>query len=172
MADSFQTKIKEGSATRFGSGFGGHGLDRLEQVHNAELARQRRAYKTDDQAEEEDEDKAKTKEPEDIKVFAKGETIFTETFWSFTDPDQGLLAKWQRIREVREAVNKEIENLRSAGAVGSSLQANVALGVAAEDEALLRTLGDDLKFVLITSKAEVAGAPVLVLAEAVSGPEI
>ena len=89
------------------------------------------------------------------KVFNGGDTIFTETYWEFAAPDEALLAKWQRIREVREAVNKEIENLRSAGSVGSSLQANVALSVAAEDEALLRTLGEDLKFVLITSAAVV-----------------
>ncbi|HET9645054.1 MAG TPA: zinc finger domain-containing protein, partial [Burkholderiaceae bacterium] len=36
-----------------------------------------------------------------------------------------------------------------------SLQANVALTAAPEDEALLKALGDDLKFVLITSEATV-----------------
>ena len=43
--------------------------------------------------------------------------------------------------------------MRTAGAVGSSLQANVTVSANAEDRALLATLGDDLKFVLITSKA-------------------
>ncbi|MED5618707.1 isoleucine--tRNA ligase [Ideonella sp. BN130291] len=89
------------------------------------------------------------------KVFNGGETIFTETYWQFPAQDDALLAKWARIREVREVVNKEIETLRAAGSVGSSLQANVALSAAAEDEALLRALGEDLKFVLITSRAEV-----------------
>jgi isoleucyl-tRNA synthetase len=85
--------------------------------------------------------------------FGKGETIFAETYWRFPQTDPTLLPKWQRIREVREVVNKEIEKLREAGAVGSSLQANVALTAASEDEALLKALGDDLKFVLITSAA-------------------
>jgi isoleucyl-tRNA synthetase len=47
--------------------------------------------------------------------------------------------------------NKEIETLRAAGTVGSSLQTNLTLEVNAEDHALLRSLGADLKFVFITS---------------------
>jgi isoleucyl-tRNA synthetase len=92
------------------------------------------------------------------KVFAPqagSGTIFTETYWQFPPTDDALLGKWSRIREVREAVNKAIEDVRTTGAIGSSLQARVALSAAAEDEALLRALGDDLKFVLITSQAEV-----------------
>ncbi|OWQ88790.1 hypothetical protein CDN99_15020 [Roseateles aquatilis] len=41
---------------------------------------------------------------------------------------------------------------------GSSLQAEVTLGVNAQDLALLSSLGDDLKFVLITSAASVVAA--------------
>jgi isoleucyl-tRNA synthetase len=89
------------------------------------------------------------------KVFHGGSTIFTETYWTLPAPDAALLAKWERIRAVRDVVNKEIENVRSAGGVGSSLQANVALSVAAEDAAILRALGEDLKFVFITSQATV-----------------
>jgi isoleucyl-tRNA synthetase len=54
-----------------------------------------------------------------------GDSVFTQTYWKFEAPDSALLLKWQRIRELRDAVNKEIENLRTAGKVGSSLQANV-----------------------------------------------
>ncbi|HET9645009.1 MAG TPA: isoleucine--tRNA ligase, partial [Burkholderiaceae bacterium] len=57
------------------------------------------------------------------QAFGNGETIFAQTYWRFPQTDRMLLPKWQRIREVREAVNKEIEKLREAGAVGSSLQA-------------------------------------------------
>ena len=65
-----------------------------------------------------------------------------------------LLAKWTRIREVRDLVNKDIEVLRAAGQLGSSLQANISLTVGAQDHALLASLGDDLKFVFITSAIE------------------
>ena len=90
------------------------------------------------------------------KVFAPGKTssILAETYWTFDAPDAALLARWQRIREIRDTVNKEIETVRTAGLVGSSLQANVRIEVAPDDLALLQDLGDDLKFVFITSVAE------------------
>ncbi len=80
-------------------------------------------------------------------------SIFTETYWVFDAPDDGLLAKWARIRELREAANKEIETVRTTGAVGSSLQAEVTLTLPPADLALLQSLGADLRFVFITSAA-------------------
>lgn len=90
------------------------------------------------------------------KVFAPGASpsIFTEMYWTFEAPDEPLLAKWARIRDIRDSVNKELETLRSEGKLGSSLQANVELGLPTKDYELLRTLGEDLKFVLITSTAK------------------
>jgi len=88
------------------------------------------------------------------KIFGISESIFIETYAKFPAPDATLLAKWSRIRELRDAVNKDIETLRADGKVGSSLQANVALQVNADDHALLASLGDDLKFVFITSAIE------------------
>ena len=86
-------------------------------------------------------------------LFAPGRgSIFLQTYWPLATPDAALLAKWAAIREVREAVNKAIEAVRTAGAVGSSLQANVTLTAAPETHALLASLGDDLKFVLIASQ--------------------
>ncbi|MGR4869578.1 isoleucine--tRNA ligase [Variovorax sp. LARHSF232] len=84
----------------------------------------------------------------------KGQSIFTQTYLDLGEPDEALLAKWSRIREVRDVVNKEIENVRAEGKVGSSLQANVQLTANEHDYALLSSLGDDLKFVLITSAVE------------------
>jgi isoleucyl-tRNA synthetase len=109
---------------------------------------------------------------------AAARTIFTETFWDFggqaaqgltarvsgpTEQEQTLLARWVRIRAIRDAVNKEIEVKRSAGLVGSSLQADafveaprteLAVDIKAEqsDFALLQSLGDDLKYVFMTSE--------------------
>ncbi len=88
-------------------------------------------------------------------VFAKdtSPTIFTQTYWELPEPDALLLAKWARIREIRDAANKAIEAVRSAGGVGSSLQANVLLTVPAEDAPVIESLADELRFVLITSAA-------------------
>jgi isoleucyl-tRNA synthetase len=91
------------------------------------------------------------------KLFGDSESIFFETYAEIGGPDPELIAKWTRIRAAREMVNKEIESLREAGKVGSSLQANVALTVPMQTHpelwSDLASLGVDLKFVLITSKA-------------------
>ncbi|GHC80074.1 isoleucine--tRNA ligase 1 [Pseudorhodoferax aquiterrae] len=87
------------------------------------------------------------------KLVGDSESIFTQTYSALPQPDEALLAKWSRIRAVRDLVNKEIEAVRTTGAVGSSLQANVVLSAAADDHAVLAALGEDLRFVLITSKA-------------------
>lgn len=92
------------------------------------------------------------------KVFGSSESIFMETYADVAAPDEALLAKWSRIRELRDAVNKDIEALRADGKVGSSLQAHVRLEVPAEDHALLASLGDDLKFVFITSAIDLVAA--------------
>ena len=47
----------------------------------------------------------------------KSPSIFTETYWHFDAPDADLLAKWQRIRAIRDEANKAIEAVRSAGGV-------------------------------------------------------
>lgn len=61
-------------------------------------------------------------------------TIFTETFQPLPTVKESveLLDKWALIRNVRSEVQKEIEKLREAGRVGSSLQANVQLSLPAK----------------------------------------
>ena len=98
------------------------------------------------------------------KVFAHkgaGDTLFTETYWDFGTTDGALTAKWNRIHEIRDAVNKAIEDVRGTGAIGSSLQAEVTIGANEQDLALLQSLGEDLKFVLITSAAQLVPAQTL-----------
>jgi isoleucyl-tRNA synthetase len=101
------------------------------------------------------------------KVFAPGKSasIFIETYsdvsaWGGDE----LLAKWARIRAIRDVANKEIETLRAAGQVGSSLQAKLTIGANAIDHALLSSLGDDLAFVTITSQARLTSASELTVA--------
>jgi isoleucyl-tRNA synthetase len=98
-----------------------------------------------------------------------GHSIFVETYWKLDAPDEALLAKWSRIREIRETVNKAIEDLRAAGSVGASLQAEVQLGLAEQDLQLLQSLGEDLKFVFITSAAGLAPAEALTVTVSPSG---
>ncbi|MFT6589382.1 MAG: isoleucyl-tRNA synthetase [Rhodoferax sp.] len=79
-------------------------------------------------------------------------SIFLDTYLVQPTTNTALLAKWSRIREIRDAVNKEIETLRAEGQVGSSLQATVTLTVNAADYGHLSSLGEDIKFVFITSE--------------------
>ena len=78
-------------------------------------------------------------------------SIFVQTYWQFPEIDSALLVKWNRIREIRESANKAIETLRAEGQVGASLQAEITITAPSEDLALLHSLGDDLRFVFITS---------------------
>jgi len=94
-------------------------------------------------------------------IFSPGRTtIFAETFHELpgVPGHEALLAKWATIRAIRADVLKEIEAQREAGKVGSSLQAEVDLHLAGERHALVATLGDDLKFVTITSRATLHAA--------------
>ncbi|MGA0571863.1 isoleucine--tRNA ligase [Variovorax sp. VNK109] len=90
------------------------------------------------------------------KIVGTNESIFFETYSKLPEPDAALLAKWNRLREIRDVANKDIEALRADGKVGSSLQANIALTAGGDDLAILQSLGDDLRFVFITSAVALA----------------
>ena len=89
-------------------------------------------------------------------LYPKNPTIFA-LVWQRTLPAMpdapALIAKWQRILAVRGAVLKELELVRQEGAIGSSLQAEVTIVAPAADYEALASLGDDLRFVTITSAA-------------------
>lgn len=89
----------------------------------------------------------------------RGKFVFTETWYdgfnSFTQ--DGALDDdfWQQIMAVKDAVNQALEQARKAQVLGGSLEADITLYA---DEALktqLDLLGDELRFVLITSGATV-----------------
>ena len=86
-------------------------------------------------------------------------SIFMQTWYEnlfALDADAVLSADdWQRVLEVRQCVSRELEKLRNDGEIGAGLDADVT--VYCQDELLqvLETLGDELRFVLITSEARV-----------------
>ena len=83
------------------------------------------------------------------------DSVFFHTWHTFPGVEQAgeLLAKWQQIRDLRARVTRELETVRVSGAIGSSLAAEVEVQVGGELFQLLQGLGDDLRFVLITSQA-------------------
>jgi isoleucyl-tRNA synthetase len=64
-------------------------------------------------------------------------------------------AFFEKAFEARSILNKELENLRNQKVIGNSLQAEVTLFVGEEFKGL-SDLGDELKFLFLTSKAVVA----------------
>jgi isoleucyl-tRNA synthetase len=103
----------------------------------------------------------------------RGQSIFCATYSrDLGVPDKELLTKWNKIRQLRGPVAKEIESLRVLGTVGSSLQAEIELTAPPQEHALLATLGDELKFVFIVSAAQLkAGEKLEVVAKAVDAPK-
>jgi isoleucyl-tRNA synthetase len=69
-----------------------------------------------------------------------------------------LLAKWSKIQEFRISVLKELENKRTAGLIGASLQAELVINADAELYTLLNSVGADLKFAYMVSKITLVAA--------------
>jgi len=86
---------------------------------------------------------------------ASDETIYTQTWWQLPAiaDAEALLAKYATILAVRADVTKQLEDVRGSGAIGSSLQAEIEIKASGDKYRALASLGDDLKFVFITSLA-------------------
>ena len=90
----------------------------------------------------------------------RGQSIFLETWYEnlFKLDDDTAMDRvfWDKIVLVRAAVSKEIENLRSKGDIGSSLNAEVELFCNNEYFKTLSLLSNELHFIFITSAASLA----------------
>jgi len=84
-------------------------------------------------------------------------SVFCEEWYTGVDIDldPGRDARWRQIISVRDEVSKQLEKLRVAGAIGSSLDAEVDIYCDVELKGILDGLGDEMRFVLITSYANV-----------------
>jgi len=88
----------------------------------------------------------------------RGESVFLEEWYDGFNNITGSgqrIDYWNKIISVRDEVSKELEKLRVAGKIGSSLDAEVDLYCNKEFAALLNKLNDELRFVLIISNARV-----------------
>jgi isoleucyl-tRNA synthetase len=95
----------------------------------------------------------------------RGESVFLEQWYDGLQPidDDAAMGHgyWQQLMAVRAAVNKEMEAKRAEGELRGSLDAEVTLYASGDLAEQLAALGDELRFVLITS-----GARILPLTEA------
>ncbi len=88
-----------------------------------------------------------------------GNDIFWETWYSDLfdyDKKAPITQKdWQQIDLIKTEVNKVLEVMRKEKSIGSSLEAEVTLYANEYYAHILESLGDELRFVLITSAAKV-----------------
>jgi isoleucyl-tRNA synthetase len=66
--------------------------------------------------------------------------------------DERLLNEWEKLREVREAVLKALEESRQRGMIGNSLEAKVSLGASGETAELLQRHESELRYIFIVSQ--------------------
>ena len=90
----------------------------------------------------------------------EADSIMLHTFHALPaqEGEAGLIARWETIRAVRAEGLKVIEALRTEGKVGSSLQAELALALTADKFNAMASLGEDLRFVTMTSAATLSEA--------------
>ena len=109
----------------------------------------------------------------------KADSVFLTTWYDGlfglpADADMDL-AFWERIQAVKQAVNKAIEEARNRKELRANLTADATLYVDDGVRALLERLGDELRFVTITSTAALeplATAPAELEESAVAGLKV
>ena len=85
--------------------------------------------------------------------------VFTAEWYDGLAPyadDEIDLAVWQAVETLRDEVLRRLEILRQDGSIGSGLDAEVTIHADAGLVESLRALGEELRFIMITSSAELA----------------
>ncbi len=90
----------------------------------------------------------------------RGDSVLLETYYTgLSTLDEGAemgRAFWEQVLEVKHSVNKCLEDARNAKVIKGSLAADVTLFVNEELHATLTKLGDELRFVMLTSEVHLA----------------
>jgi len=89
----------------------------------------------------------------------RSESVFLETWYEGLSamPDaEASRERWAKIQAVRSEVSKQLEALRKEGVIGSSLEADVTLYADDALVSVLQGLGDELRFVTLTSSASLS----------------
>ena len=86
----------------------------------------------------------------------RGDSVLLETYYTglgrLEDNAELGRAFWEQVLEVKHSVNKCLEDARNAKVIKGSLAAEVTLYVSDELQATLAKLGDELRFVMLTSE--------------------
>ncbi|WP_417615908.1 isoleucine--tRNA ligase [Oceanisphaera sp.] len=89
----------------------------------------------------------------------RAQFVFTEEFYDglfgLAEGEQLHDGYWAELLQVRQAVNKALEAARKDKIIGAALEAEITLFVEDELATKLNMLGDELRFVMLTSKVQV-----------------
>lgn len=84
------------------------------------------------------------------------ESVFLEQWYKdWPRIDNVEMGFWQQLQMIRDEVNKALETQRQLGVIGSGLAAEVTIYANPQVVSTLAKLGDELRFILITSSAVV-----------------
>ncbi|MBB3191676.1 isoleucine--tRNA ligase [Halomonas cerina] len=90
----------------------------------------------------------------------RGQSVLLEEYYQglATLADDAEMGRdfWERVLEIKQAVNKCLEDARNAKTIKGSLAAEVTLYVDEDLQATLARLGDELRFVMLTSAVRLA----------------
>jgi isoleucyl-tRNA synthetase len=103
-------------------------------------------------------------------------TVFVHTYYEYPDVklDEATRKAWEDVRSAREIVSKGLEKKREEKQIGSSLAAELDIEASGALYDSLARLGDELRFVFITSRAtlrRVDGAPLNVTVRPSANPK-
>jgi isoleucyl-tRNA synthetase len=83
-----------------------------------------------------------------------GESVFLETWHTVPETPSDTI-DWPSLIHLRSDVVRELEKLRDAGSIGAPLDAEVDIYLAPDEFARFSALGEELRFLFITSQARV-----------------
>jgi isoleucyl-tRNA synthetase len=86
----------------------------------------------------------------------RNESVFLNTWHSFpAGAERASAIDWPAFIALKADVARQLERLRTAGEIGAPLDAEVTIYAAPEEAQRFSALGAELRFLLITSQAEV-----------------
>jgi isoleucyl-tRNA synthetase len=93
---------------------------------------------------------------------ARDESVLLATWWSIPEVQASKEIDWDAVIALKTDVSRELEQLRAAGKLGAPLEAAVDVYLDEVQHRRMAAIGDELRFVLITSSARMlpaAGRP-------------
>ncbi|MCM8789096.1 MAG: class I tRNA ligase family protein, partial [Candidatus Omnitrophica bacterium] len=101
----------------------------------------------------------------------KKESVFLETWPELKKPDSKLLERWSRFFDFRKLVLKRIEQQRTAGGIGSSLEAALEIRADRENKLFIESFSNLTNLLMVAECSIVEGENLEVIAKKTTLPK-